>query len=193
MDKKLVGWARAVKSRMRAAGRPFVPPLWLFTDGGRMPDPVAAVRRLPHGLCGVVFRHDGVPGRAKMIQAVWQVCRSRRLTMVVAGNAWVPAGVGRHMRGGRGPCGAGFCTASAHAVAEVRRAGRNGARAVFLSPVFATASHPGARSMGPWRFGAVACRAGLPVLALGGITGGTVLRLPRWVAGIGAIGALAGD
>ena len=38
------------------------------------------VRGLPKGLCGVVFRHDGVAGRAALGRAVWRFCRARRLT-----------------------------------------------------------------------------------------------------------------
>ena len=95
------------------------------------------------------------------------------------------------MRSGRGARGV-WATASAHRVADLVRARRAGAACAFLSPAYATASHPGAAGLGPVRWAAMARRAGLPVLALGGMNGATVRRLPRWVAGIGAIGALAG-
>jgi thiamine-phosphate pyrophosphorylase len=60
---------------------------------------------------------------------------------------------------------------------------------VFLSPVFPTASHPGAPALGIVRWAGLAHQAGLPVLALGGVSGVSVGRLPRICAGIGMIGA----
>ena len=132
---RLVAWGRAVKSRRRAA----VPPLWLFTDADRTPDVIAAVENLPRGLCGVVFRHDGVAGREAVIRQVARVCRARRLALVVAGRADAPPGVGRHLREGWRAAGPGarrgWLSASAHGPAGLVRARRAGAGLVFLSPV----------------------------------------------------------
>jgi thiamine-phosphate pyrophosphorylase len=67
-----------------------------------------------------------------------------------------------------------------------------GAGLVFLSPVFATASHPGAAALGPARWVRMARFARLPVAALGGIDGASIRRLPPTICmAIGAIGALA--
>ena len=167
--------------------------LWLFTDPARMDNVVAAVARLPPGLCGVVFRHDGVAGRAALARGVWRICRERRLAMVMAGAAEGFSGPGRHLRGGRGVQQATigrWRTASAHGVAEMVRARRNGAGLIFISPAFATRSHLGNEGLGPVRWARLAQRARPGVLALGGIDGATVRRLPRWVAGVGAIGSL---
>jgi len=172
--------------------------LWLFTDAVRLPDPRGAVARLPRGLCGVVLRHDGVPGRAALGRALARLCRARRAMLVVAGDWRLAAalGAGVHLRAGRRPAGmARGCagvTSSAHGVAELVAARRAGARLAFLSPAFSTASHPGGVALGPLRWAAAAGRAGVAVAALGGIEGGTVRRLPRAAcAGVGAIGALA--
>lgn len=186
-----MAWGRAVKAR-RAGG---VAPLWLFTDDRRMQQVERAVAGLPVGLCGVVYRHDGEgPGaRAALLRRVASICRARRLALVVAGGrAGAPAWVGRHWRAGAGGrrLGAGLVTSSAHGVAELVRAERAGADRIFLSPAFATESHVGARGLGPLRWAAMARRGRRPVFALGGITGATVRRLPRWVEGVGAIGAL---
>ncbi len=171
--------------------------LWLFTDARRLPDPLAAVARLPAGLCGVVFRHDGDPRRAEIGRALAWLCRARRLPLVVAGDWRLAAalGAGLHLRGGRksghAPRRRGLVTSSAHGAAELKRARRAGARVIFLSPAFATASHPGAGPLGPVRWGRMARGAGIAVAALGGIDGETVKRLPRrYCAGAGAIGAL---
>jgi len=96
--------------------------------------------------------------------------------------------------GGGGPRRPGFLvTAAAHSPAALWRAARAGADAALLSPVFATASHPGGAVIGLPRFAAWCRGAPLPVYALGGIDRGTVRRLKdAGAAGAAAIGALAG-
>jgi thiamine-phosphate pyrophosphorylase len=195
MDARLVAWARAVKSRQRRNGHLAARPvLWLFTDARRMADPLAAAAALPRGLCGVVLRHDTHPDRAGLGRQLARVCRNRRLALSVAGDWRLAAalGAGLHLRGGRRPATApralSATTASAHGVAEGRRGRRAGA-VTFLSPAFATASHPAAAGLGPCRWGLIARRCGGAVAALGGIDGRSVRRLPG-CAGAGAIGAL---
>jgi thiamine-phosphate pyrophosphorylase len=198
MDARLLAWGMAGR-RMRGDGAPVLPRLWLFTDSVRLPDPCAAAERLPRGGAGIIFRHDDAPDRAALAGELSRVCRRRRLVLVIAGDAELAARLhaGVHLRGGRGlrPRRAGtLITSSAHGIADLRRAVRAGAGLAFLSPVFTTASHPGAGALGPIRWAAMARCAprSLRVAALGGIDGGTVRRLPgRWCGGIGAIGALA--
>lgn len=177
-----------------------MPVLWLFTDDARFPDPCRAVAALPRGLCGVVFRHDGVPGRAALARALARQCRQRAIPFVVAGDARLAAAVGAgvHLRGGWGARewrrpGAPL-TSSAHSAADLRRAGTAGADAVFLSPALPTRSHPGAPALGVVRWAALSGRSRrVAVLALGGVNGRHVPRLPRWCDGAGAIGALLPD
>ena len=181
--------------------------LWLFTDLVRLGDPLAAAAALPRGLCGVVLRDDASPRRAALARGLAAICRQRRNVLVVAGDAKLAraVGAGVHLRGGwrvRGMVGLrgaglrgaglrGLVTCSAHGVADLRRAGAAGAHVAFLSPAFATASHPGAAGLGVARWAAMARRApgGLVVGALGGIDGGSVRRLPglRCAAAIGAL------
>jgi thiamine-phosphate pyrophosphorylase len=191
MDRKLVAWARAVKARRGVEGPP---PLWLFTDAARLPDPVAAARRLPAGLAGIVLRDDALADRATVGLALARICRQRRLSLAVAGDWRLAAslGAGVHLRNGRRPSGmpGGMAlTSSAHGVADLVRARRAGAVTTFLSPVFATLSHPGAASLGPVRWSLAARRVGATA-ALGGIVGRNVRRLPTNCLAIGAIGAL---
>jgi thiamine-phosphate pyrophosphorylase len=200
MDAKLLGWARAAARRW---GRgPALPPLWLFTDARRVADPRPVVARLPKGLAGVVLRHDGEPGRVALGRDLARLCRARRLRLVVAGDPWLAAalGAGVHLRGGRWPTVApvlvrrrrgALVTSSAHGVVELRRAARAGVDLAFLSPAFATRSHPDASVLGSLRWGRFARGARLPVAALGGIGGATVRRLPRGLCrAAGAIEAL---
>ena len=168
--------------------------LWLFTDMVRLPDPFAAVSRLPRG-GGVVLRHDRDADRLA------RLCRARGLALVVAGDARLAArlGAGLHLRDGRFPGisrvarkRGTLLTSSAHDAPALRRAARAGAALAFLSPAFATASHPGAPGLGPLRWALLARRAAVPVAALGGIDAQSARRLARrYCAGAGAIGALA--
>ena len=200
MDAALLAWARATARRRNRP--PCLPPLWLFTDARRLADPRPVVARLPKGLAGVVLRHDADPARAALGRDLARLCRARRLKLVVAGDPRLAAalGAGVHLRGGRWPAGApvparrrgALLTSSAHGAAELRRAARAGVDLAFLSPAFATRSHPGAAALGPPRWGGSRARAALPVAALGGIDGGSVRRLPRGLCrGVGAIDALA--
>lgn len=192
MDARLVAWARAVKARRgRAASR--LPPLWLFTDAARLGDPRAAVARLPRGLAGVVLRDDALAGRALLARDLARLCRARRLWLSVAGDWRLAAAVkaGVHLRAGRRagamPRWLPTPTGSAHGVADLLRARRAGAAVAFLSPVFATGSHPGAAAMGPLRWGLAVRRVGRAG-ALGGVDGAACRRFSR--AACIAVGAM---
>jgi thiamine-phosphate pyrophosphorylase len=197
MDERLVAWARASVARRRGGDRPFLPPLWLFTDANRLPDPRPALARLPKGLAGVVLRHDGAPDRAALGRDLARLCRARRLTLVVAGDVRLAASLraGVHLRAGRWPSAIrlrrGPVTSSAHGGAELASARRAGAALAFLSPAFSTASHPNAATLGPLRWARLARGAGTDVAALGGIDGRSIQRLPsRLCVAAGAITGL---
>lgn len=157
---------------------------------------MAIITRLPRGISGVVFRHDGTPGRAALARRISLLCRARRITLVIAGD-WRMAATcraGLHLRGGaaprtryRGP----ITTASAHDRAQIVAATRAGVTIAFLSPAFATASHPGERPLDAVRWAGLAQACKTPVLALGGVAGRAPLRLATICAGFGAIGALS--
>jgi thiamine-phosphate pyrophosphorylase len=192
---RLLNWARAAARRSAP-----LPPLWLFTDYRRLRDPRPAIARLPRGLAGVVFRHDEDPDRAALGQAVAQICRDRRLVLVVAGDTRLAAALhaGCHLREGRRSghvaLRRGPITSSAHRAADIVRARLAGANLVFLSPVFPTASHPDARTLGALRWSRLAACAGVPMAALGGIDGRSAYRLPRrYCHALGAIGAMSAD
>ena len=185
----LIRWGHAAARRGR------LPVLWLFTDTRRLPDPCPAARRLPKGISGIVFRHDDHPDRAVIGRALAAICRDRRIALVVAGDPELAAalGAGEHLRGGRRDAHhrpRWPVTSSAHGFADLVSARRARADLVFLSPAFATASHPGAPSLGAVRWAGLARRAGGAVAALGGMDGFSARRLPRrYLGGVGAIGA----
>ncbi|HEX4695371.1 thiamine phosphate synthase [Sphingomonas sp.] len=124
-----------------------------------------AIERLPRG-SGIVFRHYATPAdeRRRIFARVVRLARARGLVVVRAG-AWCgPGADGVHNRRGRG-----WRTKSAHSRAEARAAGRRGVDAVFVSPVFATRSHPGAEALGPRRAERIARELPVAAIALGGM------------------------
>ncbi|SDM47132.1 thiamine-phosphate pyrophosphorylase [Methylobacterium phyllostachyos] len=107
---------------------------------------------------------------------------------------------GVHLGGGSGPeaiaaardaMGAGaLIGVSAHAPQEIAQAAAAGADYVTLSPIFPTASKPGyGPALGPEGI-AAARRAGLPVVALGGVGSDSVAECRR--AGAAAVAIMGG-
>lgn len=192
---------------LRRYNLPAGPPrLFLMTDDSRLADPRAAIARLPAG-AGVVLRHYGAADRKALAQAIARLCRCRRLVLLVAGTDWRLAAAigatGLHWpegiaRAGLGAAALGWrrrrrrwLTCAAHSRAALARARALGADAAMVSPVFPTASHPGAPGIGPLRLRLWAGQAGLPVVALGGITASSWKRLGHRAAwGAAAIGGL---
>ena len=85
-------------------------------------------------------------------------------------------------------------TVAAHSLIALQHARHLGADAALLAPVFATASHPDARPLGPLRFSAWAGESPVPVYALGGVTAANAGRLAgSGAAGIAGIAGFAGD
>lgn len=194
-----------VKARRRGSAAARLPVLWLFTDATRLPEPGLAIARLPwrtpRHLFGVVFRHDGVEGRAALARTLARQCRPLGIAIVVAGDARLAhaIGAGVHLRAGR-PTPlrrrrGTLLTSSAHTAAELQRARQAGADAIFLSPAFPTQSHPGAPALGAVRWAALTRQwrgqgaATSAILALGGVNGRVIRRLARGCQGAGFIGA----
>lgn len=184
--------ARAAEKLADAAGSP-LPPLILMTDDERLPNPLAAAKALPRGSMVIVRSRDAAK-RARLAHALREIARQNRLFLSIAGDVALARRIGAdgvHMPERRIGEAAGlsgfFVTASAHSPAAVRRA--SAIDALILSPVFATASHPGQPFLGAVRANRIAAEAPLPVYALGGITAANA-GLLRGFWGIAAIGAL---
>jgi thiamine-phosphate pyrophosphorylase len=195
-------WRAASALHRRAGGGDALPPLWFMTDASRVADPVAVAGALPRG-AGVILRDYEAPGRPDLARRLVRLARQRGLIFLVAGDVSLAAAVGadgvhlpqwlipragmirrRHPRW--------LLTAAAHDRKALRRAASAGADAAFVSPVFATASHPGAPHLGSAALSALVWDGGIPVYALGGIDSDTVRRLRgTGVAGVGVIGAVA--
>lgn len=136
----------------------------------------AALRRLPRG-SGVVFRHYATSARERraVFRRVVRVARTRGLVVVRAGER---AGFGED--GAHGAAGgSGLRTAPVHDRREAVAAVRRGADVLFVSPVFATRSHPGAKALGERKARRIA--QGLPVVAIA--LGGMDARRFRGITG----------
>jgi thiamine-phosphate pyrophosphorylase len=166
-----------------------IPGAWLMTDERMGEGLWAALDRLPRG-AGVVVRHYGLDpaSRRSLLHKVSKVARKRGLVLVIAGGNQGLRDAGVHR--GRGSSHGGLKTASAHGRREAIAAQRAGADAVFVSPVFATRSHPGGRILGPVRFGLMVRGLHVPVIALGGLTAKRARHLrPLGASGWAAIDA----
>lgn len=155
-----------------------LPRLWLMTDE-RMGDALwSSLEALPRG-SGVVVRHYtlGKEARAALFARILPSAKRRGLVLLVAGDP-MPGADGVH---GRNPARRPGLIRSApvHGMRELRRAIAAGVDLIFLSPVFPTRSHPGAKALGTMRFAALARRAPMPVTALGGMTRTKAPRLDR--------------
>lgn len=143
-----------------------LPRRWLMTDERLGDGLLGAVARLPAG-SGIVFRHYSLPEaeRHALFDRVRAAHGGVLLLAGSAGQAEVWGADGSH---DPGP-GRGLRSAPAHNFRELRAAERARAALLFLSPVFATRSHPDAVPLGLARFAWLARRTALPVIALGGM------------------------
>jgi thiamine-phosphate pyrophosphorylase len=152
-----------------------VPRVWLMTDprlGGGL---ISAITRLPFR-SGVIFRHYelDMPARRDLFRRVARICRRRGHILLLAGNSiaarsWHAGGF--HNRTERRSTSRGLRSAPVHTAAEIKQARRNNVDLMFLSPAFATRSHPGKAALGKVQFRRLAGLCGpAKVIALGGMS-----------------------
>lgn len=166
-----------------------LPRLFAMTDMGRGDDPLVLVNRLPAGT-GLVFRHYESPNRAKLAAKVISSCKKQGLFCFIAGDVKLANALkadGVHLpewqihnppyglanfrsKGGRVTC-------AAHSLAAVYRAERLHVDGIFLSPVFPSKSHEGARHLGLTRFSNIARNRSTAIFALGGVDASSTRRL----------------
>jgi thiamine-phosphate pyrophosphorylase len=179
-------------------GKP-LPRLVFFSEPSRTPDPAGVMARLPRG-AGVVYRAFGAPDAVAQGRRLVRVARRRGLMLLAGADAGLAASIGAdgvHLpertaaraRGLRRLRPHWIVTCAAHSPAAIVRARRAGADAVFVSPVFESASPSAGRPLGALRFAQMVRGARLPVFALGGVSAKTARRL----AGLGAAGLAAVD
>ncbi len=155
-----------------------LPRLWLMTDE-RIADAPSAVARLPRG-AGVVFRHHATEAKQRrtLFSQIKRICRARRLMLILAdtpakARAW--GADGAHHRSALKSLN--LRTVAVHDRRELQVARQTGADLVFVSPVFATRSHPGAETLGAVRLGLLSGVWRDRTIALGGMNPKNFRRL----------------
>ena len=162
-----------------------LPKIWLMTDERLGDALLPSIAALPKG-SGIVFRHYSLEPRARaaLFRKVSAVAQRHRHVLVVGGlpiaaPVWRVAGRHGRVRGA--------ITAPVHSRREALAAKRMGADLLFVSPVFATRSHPGATALGRVRFGLLIRDLGMRVIALGGMNkararGFKAMKIYGWAA-----------
>lgn len=166
-----------------------LPRLWLLSDARNDAVLAEALFTMPEG-SGFVFRHYHLQPeeRRERWEMLRSICCSKKHVPILSGDAdegaeWAADGIyGPPGKLGKRPGLLRFATA--HDAREIHLANRNGADALFLSPVFPTRSHPGGRALGATLFKDLASRSAIPVIALGGMTAERAreLEVTRWAA-----------
>jgi thiamine-phosphate pyrophosphorylase len=186
--RQLAAAAARLNARHPMAG--VLPSLVLMTDDERLPDPLPAAKALPGGSL-IVLRARTTARRAELAAAL----RPLPHLLLVANDASLAARVGAdgihlaeanagHAAHLRALHPRWLITAAAHS-----KLIDGPLNALFLSPIFPTASHPGAPALGAARANTLAQQSRTPLYALGGITPSNAHLLHGFV-GIAAIGAL---
>ncbi len=158
------------------------PRAWLMTDermGERLWE---AIDLLPIKHSGIVFRHYTASPEIRAVLAgrIADICHRRHLTLAIGRDEELartvradlvhnPVDPPLHLPFSR----------SVHSVAEAEAARAAGAALVFVSPVAATNSHPGQKPLGVVRARRIAEAAGVPAIALGGMSEYKFPRLRR--------------
>ena len=155
------------------------PRIWLMTDE-RMGDRLwEAVDRLPEG-AGIVFRHYSLPAdrRDELATRMAETAQKRRLTLAIAGDVGLAKRAGAQLVHNPAADATGLAwSRSVHTLEEAEAA--KGAVLVFVSPVCATRSHPGQKSLSPELAAKIARAASAPAIALGGVDARKFAQLER--------------
>lgn len=161
--------------------RRHLPKLWLVTDERQGDALLPAVAALPRG-AGVVFRHFRTPDRGALLRRVRRATRRRGVLVCVAyegHGAWRAEGDGLSI----------VVVHDARELTAMMMDRHRPPDLVFVSPVFATRTHPGAGALGLAAFARLARRSAVPVIALGGMDARRWQRVRR----LGAHGWAAVD
>ena len=135
---------------------------WLMTDD-RLGDALWAIlERMPTG-AGVVLRDSSIGAR------VGEICARRALTLGVARDVVLAEALGAALVHNPAAATSLPVSRSVHDQTEAQQAHDEGAALVFVSPLFATRSHPGAAALGVDQAWRLAEMAGIPAIALGGM------------------------
>jgi thiamine-phosphate pyrophosphorylase len=164
---------------------PALPAIWLLSDARNDAALERVLAKLPRG-SGLIYRHYHLAAaeRRARFEQLARIARRRGQLVVVSGTSRVARLWKADGSYGPPAPGHGLRLVTAHSLPEIAAARRARAAMIVLSPVFPTRSHPGGRALGPLRFRLLAARAGVPVIALGGMDAQRARRIgaTHWAA-----------
>ena len=143
------------------------PKTWLMTDerlGSRLWE---AINRLPAD-SGVVLRHYSLPRaeRASLAREIAGICRVRAFALAVAADAGLAAELDADLIHNPTASTELPFSRAVHSIREAEAAAAEGASLVFISPIFATRSHPGQEPLGQDLAARIAEAARAPAIAI---------------------------
>ncbi|MDP1616221.1 thiamine phosphate synthase [Phenylobacterium sp.] len=197
-DLRRTAWSLSRRARTQNP----LPPLLMFTDPARTPDPVAAAAALPPG-AAVIYRPFGDPQAPAVARDLRRVTRARRIKLMIGADIALALAVGadgvhlperqaHRARALRLAHPQWIVTAAAHSLPAARRGLALGAQAVVVSVVFPSRSPSAGRPMGARGLAVLARAAGGPVYGLGGINTKNARRLlASGVVGLAAVEGLS--
>lgn len=158
------------------------PRAWLMTDEQMGEHLWEAIDRLPIEDAGIVFRHYAMrpDARAVLARRIADICKRRGLALAIAADANLARTLGADLvhNPPEVPADLPF-SRSVHSMTEAEAAKADGAALVFVSPIFPTGSHPDRKPLGVVLARRIASTAGVPAIALGGMTDHKFPRLER--------------
>jgi len=169
---KLAAAARSLKRHAKISA-PFS--LAFLTDRIRALHPEIIARAMPKGTA-IILRDYDWPERKALARRLKAICQRRGLYLLIAADLDLAEAVnadGVHFpswfKARRTIPASMIMTVACHNEQDLTQAGECGADLALLSPVYPTASHPGAHTLGPAKFKALSLSAHIPVMALGGV------------------------
>jgi len=179
----------------------YLPDAFYFTDAARGANPLHIAERLPANT-GIIFRHYTAPDRASLAGLLAHICRRRQIPLFVASDAALAVKIGAtgcHLPQALIPRASSIrrtfpqldISAACHSAQAAHKAQQFSVDMIFLSPIYPTRSHPGAKTLTPMQAARIATTARLPVFALGGITYSRLNQIKsQGFSGFGAIDLL---
>lgn len=196
----VAGLARAARFIFKdRSGRPV---FFALTDPDRTPDPVQLSRALPSG-SGLILRHFGQTHLKALARPLARLCARRGQTFLIAADPHLAHRVGadgvhwperarQNHRSWQRRHPEWIMTTSAHGQAGLTSA--HGFDAVFLSPVFASASPSAHQPLNHDDIRRWTLKARVPVYGLGGITQDRLQTVHALgLSGCGAVSARSRD
>jgi len=174
----------------RNAKKKNLPALIFMTDAKRLSDPTSLIPHLPKN-SALIVRHFSRNQKEQIIIKIKKLCRKHKVKLLVSDDLQLAlkhrldgvhfpeksvkkiAACGQFIR----PKATFLATGACHCLPALKQAEKAQLDGIFLSPVFATQSHPNSPFLGSVRFNAWLSQTDRGVYGLGGINKKNAIRL----------------